>query len=94
MTVYIQVIIYEAQRGFALRVVIHLLCSCLWSLHEPQGWEQCSNLSFALQWLCGWFKVMVLVTAPPGHQQASLLMKDLCFNILGDVLITNSLSNI
>lgn len=63
-------------------------------LHEPQGWEQCSNLSFALQWLCGWFQVMVLATAPPGHQQASLLMKDLFFNILGDVLITTSFSNI
>lgn len=63
-------------------------------LHEPQGWEQCNNLSFTLQWRCGWFQVMVLATAPPGHQQGSLLMKDLFFNMLGDVLITNSLSNI
>lgn len=63
-------------------------------LHEPQGWEQCSNLSFALQWLCGWPQVVMLVSAPPGHQQASLLMKDLFFNMLGDVLITNSPSNI
>lgn len=63
-------------------------------LQEPQGWEQSSNLSFALQWLCGWFQVMVLVTAPPGHQQASLLIKDLFSNMLGDGLITTSLSNV